>query len=226
MTRIGRHILNNLKDDIRTKNPNDKCKYVAEKISFWDEFALILSFFVAVTYALLPLIIQYSFSSLAIKYQIWIYSCLAIVFCLLSIFVYKMNGYYKLIFEEYKKEEHDKEIERYKNKEYEEELSAQMETYASIVQEVVDAQRRGMIPLMIFSRIITNHILVECRRKFGKDFSVALYDMNSVGGISLQSFSTKMQNLDTPELYQRGTVDYKDDTISNRFFYILSFGCI
>lgn len=218
MTKFVRHTVRNLKDDIEAKKPNDRCKYVSEKISFWDFFLLVLAFLVTVVFTILPLVFDYCLPFVEAKYKIITYIVIALIFCGTAIFSFVRNSYFKLIREDYEKEEKEQEIAKYKNKDYEEELVSKMETFASVVQDVVDAQRDQTMSVKRFSRIITNHIFEECQKKYGKDITVALYDMNKQGGITLQSFSSKLQHMDVPELYQKGTIQNNDASISKRFF--------
>lgn len=220
LLRSRRLKINNLKESIRDKKPNDCAEFASEKIGLWDLILLIYAFVVTVIYTVAPLVRDVFFSNYSSQSILVVYIAFAAGFIGFAVWAYIRKGNYTVAQKEFVIEERNDEVERIRNKAYEEELEEQLSSFASIVNYITIEQHNGNKSSATYAQIVANHLFLECQRRFGKDISVSIYDMNEKEEVCMKAFSTKIQRIDKPDLYNRGVISIYDKSIADRFYVL------
>ena len=168
MLKCRKRQIKNLKEDIIEKRPNDRASCAAEKVGAWDTILLIHTFGVTVLYTVAPFFKEYLFAQVAAKKVIITYIVLALVCIGFAVWAYIRKSNYIIIQNEFIDAERKAELEKARNKEYENELSEQLSSFASIVSDIFVEQHNGNNSAATYAQIIANHLFLECQRRFGK----------------------------------------------------------
>ena len=212
--------INNLRSSIIERHPNESSKFASEKAGLWDVFLLINAFISTAVLTATPYLLESLCPQTSEKNRVLVYGIEFLGFVLFAINAYFEKSNYAILQKEFVQLEKDSEINKVRNKENVDELSERLETIVSIVKEITDEQHNGNNVSATYAQIIANHLYLECQRRFGKDISVSFYDMNENNEVCMKAFSTRIQNIDKPDLYHRGWVHVSDKSIEDRFYVL------